>query len=257
MKKIIAKVVSVALIASMAFAFAGCGKKKLNTEGKLIMATNAEFEPYEFKDGNAIVGIDAEIAAALADKLGLELVIEDVAFDSIITGVQSGKYDMGMAGMTVTESRKKSVSFTDTYATGVQVIIVPEGSDITDADILCSGDYKVGVQQGTTGDIYMSDTPENGGVGEDMVTRYKSGNEAVLDLQKGGVDAVVIDNEPAKALVAANEGLKILETPFTEEDYAICVRLDNEELRDEINQALKELKEDGTIDAIVAKYIHA
>ena len=167
-------------------------------EGKLIMATNAFFPPYEYYEGEEIVGIDAEIAKAVADKLGLELVIEDVEFDSIIAGVQAGKYDIGCAGMTVTEDRLLSVNFSTSYATGVQAVIVLEGSEITDVDKLLEGDYKVGVQTGTTGDIYITDD-----IGEDRVERFAKGNDAVIALQSGKIDAVVIDNEPAKAFVAA------------------------------------------------------
>ena len=167
-------------------------------QGKLIMATNAFFQPYEYHEGDNIVGIDPEIAKAVADKLGLELVIEDVEFDSIIAGVQAGKYDIGCAGMTVTEDRLKSVNFSTPYATGVQSVIVVEGSEITDVDKLLDGNYKVGVQTGTTGDIYMTDD-----IGEDRVERFAKGNDAIIALQSGKIDAVVIDNEPAKAFVAA------------------------------------------------------
>ena len=222
------------------------------TAGKLTMATNATFPPYEFHEGDKIVGIDAE--KAIADKLGLELVIEDVAFDSIIAGVQSGKYDIGCAGMTVTEDRLKSVNFTTSYATGIQSIIVKEGSPIKTIDDLVKGKYKVGVQSGTTGDIYMSDA-ENGGVGEDRIDRYNNGNDAVVALLAGKIDAICIDNEPAKAYVAANKGLSILETPFTEEKYAIAVSKNNEALLNAINNALDELIKDGTIAKIVEKYI--
>jgi len=179
-----------------------------NAEGKeeLVMATNAYFPPYEFYDGGKIVGIDAEMAAAIADKLGMKLVIEDTEFGSIIGGVQTGKYDMGMAGMTVSEERLQSVNFSTSYATGVQVVIVPEGSEIATVDDLLNPEknYKVGVQQDTTGDIYMSSSYEDGGVGEANVVRYKSGNEAVQALITGKVDAVVIDQEPAKSYVATN-----------------------------------------------------
>ena len=224
------------------------------TAGKLIMATNATFPPYEYHEGDKIVGIDAEIAKAIADKLGLELVIEDVAFDSIIAGVQAGKYDIGCAGMTVTEDRLKSVNFSTSYATGIQSIIVKEGSPIKTIDDLVKGKYKVGVQSGTTGDIYMADA-ENGGVGEDRIDRYNNGNDAVVALMSGKVDAVCIDNEPAKAYVAANKGLTILETPFTEEKYAIAVNKSNEALLAAINKALEELTADGTIAKIIEKYI--
>ena len=230
---------------------------KTVTAGKLIMATNAFFPPYEYYEGDKIVGIDVEIATAVAEKLGLELVIEDVEFDSIIAGVQSGKYDIGCAGMTVTEDRLKSVNFSTPYATGIQSIIVAADSEITDIDMLLAGDYKVGVQSGTTGDIYMSSSVEDGGVGEERIERFAKGNDAVIALTSGKIDAVVIDNEPAKAFVAANAGLKILETPYTVEDYAMAINKDNVALKDAINQALKELTDDGTIAAIVNKYIPA
>ena len=253
MKNLLTKVVSAALIGAMGLALAGCAgsSNKLTVEdGKLIMATNAFFPPYEFYEGDKIVGIDQEIAAEVATRLGLELEIQDVEFDSIITGVQAGKYDIGCAGMTVTEDRLKSVNFTSPYATGIQVIIVADGSDIADADALIAGDYTVGVQQGTTGDIYMSDE-----VGDDRVERFNKGADAVLALTNGQVDAVVIDNEPANAFVEANEGLVILDTPYAIEDYAMCLNKDNEELLNKINDALKAMTDDGTIAAIIEKYI--
>lgn len=183
-------------------------KFQQNAEGKeeLVMATNAYFPPYEYYEGGEIVGIDAEMAAAIADKLDMKLTIVDTDFGAIIGGVQTGKYDMGMAGMTVTEERLESVNFSTSYATGVQVIIVAEGSEITTVDDLLNPEknYKVGVQQDTTGDIYLSSSYEEGGVGEGNVVRYKSGNEAVQALITGKVDAVVIDQEPAKSYVASN-----------------------------------------------------
>lgn len=257
MKNLLNKIIAVGLILTMGLAFASCSSKKDLTvqKGKLIMATNAYFPPYEYYEGDKIVGIDAEIAKAVADKLGLELEIQDVEFDSIIAGVQSNKYDIGMAGMTVTDERKQAVNFSSTYATGIQSIIVTEDSAITDIDSLLEGDYKVGVQQGTTGDIFMSSSTEDGGVGEERVVRFNKGNDAVLALASGKVDAVVIDNEPAKSFVEANEGLKILETPYAVEKYAMCLNKDNTELLDQINTALKELTDDGTIPAIIEKYI--
>ncbi len=253
MKNKFIKMVSIAMIACMGLAIASCGKKDKGmtiNEGKLVMATNAFFPPYEYYDGNDIVGIDAEIAGEVASRLGLELEIQDVEFDSIIAGIQSGKYDIGCAGMTVTEERLQSVNFTTPYATGIQSIIVAEGSEITDLDVLLDGDYVVGVQQGTTGDIYMSDE-----VGEDRVDRYNKGADAVLALINGNVDAVVIDNQPAQAFVAANEGLTILDTPYAVEDYAMAINKDNEELLAEVNRVLGEMQADGTIDAIIEKYI--
>lgn len=223
-------------------------------EGKLIMATNAFFPPYEFYDGDKIVGIDAEIAQAIADKLGLELVINDMEFDSIITNVKQGAADFGLAGMTVSEERLQEIDFSISYATGVQVVIVKEGSAITSIDDLYAegATYKVGVQLGTTGDIYATDD-----FGADRVVTYNKGNEAVMALTNGDIDCVIIDNEPAKAFVNANEGLVILEASYADEDYAACVAKGNEALLEAIDQAILELTEDGTIDAIVAKYIPA
>ena len=219
--------------------------------GKLIMATNAEFPPYEYHDGDAIVGIDAEIAKAIADELGMELEIEDIAFDSIIPEIVSGKADMGLAGMTVTEDRMQSVDFSDTYAKASQKIIVTEDSEIASPDDLKG--VIVGVQLGTTGDIYVSDLEADG----TTVERYSKGFEAVQALSQGKIDAVVIDGEPAKTFVAETEGLKILEESFTDEEYAIAVKKGNTELLEKINGALKTLKDNGTLDEIVAKYIKA
>ncbi len=230
--------------------FAACGDKEEPKEEKkvLVMATNAEFPPYEYYDGDKIVGIDAEVAQLIADKLGMELKIEDVAFDSIIPGVQAGKYDMGMAGMTVTEDRLKDVNFSDSYATGVQVVIVKDGGTIASLDDVAG--KKIGVQTNTTGDIYAS-----GDFGEENVVKYENGALAVEALKSGKVDCVIIDNEPAKAYVAANEGLKILETEYVEEDYAICFAKENTELQEKVNAALKELIADGSVKNVVDKYI--
>ena len=223
------------------------------TEGKLTMATNAFFPPYEYYEGEQIVGIDAEIAAAIAEKLGLELVIDNMEFGSIITAVSTGAADFGLAGMTVTEDRLKEINFSISYANGVQAVIVKEGSAITHVDDLYAEDatYKIGVQLGTTGDIYASD--EFG----DRVTPYSNGNEAVLALQSGDVDCVIIDNEPAKAFAAANEGLVVLDSTYADEDYAACVAKGNDALLKAIDQAIEELIMDGTIDSIIAKYIPA
>jgi len=219
--------------------------------GVLVMATNAEFPPYEYHDGGEIVGIDAEIAKAIAGELGMELEIEDIAFDSIIPEITSGKADMGLAGMTVTEDRKQSVDFSDTYAKASQKVIVKEDSEIASPDDLAG--KIVGVQLGTTGDIYVSDLEADG----TTVERYNKGFEAVQALSQGKIDAVVIDGEPANTFVAQTEGLKILEESFTDEEYAIAVKKGNTELLDKINGALKTLKENGTLDEIVAKYIKA
>ena len=255
-KKNLKKILGLVLLGAMVMGMmTACGssssKKNSNT---LVMATNATFPPYESVSGDDIVGIDVDIANAIAKKLGKKLKIEDVSFDSIIAGVQNDKYDFGMAGMTVTDERKKNVDFTESYAKAVQVVIVKEDSDIKSIDDISSKN-KIGVQQGTTGDIYASDTVENGGYGEDAVTKYNSGPDAVQALLSDKVDCVIIDNEPAKAYVAANQGLKILDSSFADEEYAICVKKGNSQLKNDINKALKELKDDGTIDKIVSKYI--
>ena len=223
----------------------------------LTMGTNAEFPPYEFYEGGAVTGIDAEIAAAIAEKLGLELTIEDMEFDSIISSVKSGKVDMGMAGMTVTEERLEEVNFTTSYATGVQVIIVPEDSEIASVDDLFAegASHTIGVQLSTTGDLYATWDIEDAGLG--TVDRYNKGADAVMALKNGQVDCVIIDNEPAKAFVAANEGLKILDTAYATEDYAICIAKENTELLEQVDGALQELIADGTVQSIIDKYISA
>ena len=225
--------------------------------GKLHMATNAAFPPYEMiSDNGGFEGIDVEIATLIAQKLGLELVVDDMEFGSVITSVQGGKSDIAMAGLTVTEERKQNVDFTESYATGVQVIIVPEGSDIQTVDDLANNKM-IGVQDGTTGYIYCSSPVEDGGYGEDHVTSYPNGAMAIEALKGGKVDAVVIDNEPAKAFVQANAGLKILDTEYIVENYAIGISKDNPGLRDAVNNALKELIADGSVQLIVDKYITA
>jgi len=256
MKKITKLICLILALCLTAICFAGCTSKD-NTQAPdtaedsvLKMATNAAFPPYEFKEGEKFVGIDVEIAEAIAEKLGSKLEVVDMEFDSIITSVQEGETDFGMAGMTVTDERKEQVDFTSSYATGVQSVIVKEDSTIASIDDLEG--KKIGVQLGTTGDFYATDD-----YGAENVTQYGKGADAVIALTGGDVDAVIIDNEPAKAFVAANEGLKILDTEYAVEDYAIAVKKGNTELLDKINGALEALAADGTIDNIVAKYINA
>ena len=225
--------------------------------GKLHMSTNAEFPPYEMLDdsGNPI-GIDVEVAAAIAEKLGLELVVDNMGFDAALLAVQNGQSDIAMAGITVTEDRLAKMDFTDSYATGVQVVIVKEGSDVTMDNL---GDYMIGTQLGTTGYIYASDTPENGGYGEDHVIGFETGAVAVQALVSGQVDAVIIDNLPAQEYVKANaaNNLTLLEGTWVEEDYAIALQKGNVALMEAVNGALNELKADGTFQNIVDKYITA
>ena len=219
--------------------------------GKLIMSTNAAFPPYEMTtDSGEFEGIDIETAQAIADKLGLELQIDDMDFDAALLAVQQGKADMVMAGVTVTDERQNVMDFTDSYATGIQSIIVKEDSDIASVDDLAG--KKIGTQRGTTGYLYCSDD-----FGDENVVAYDDGLTAVQMLNNGQVDCVVIDNAPAKEFIAANPGLKLLDTAYVEESYAIGVGKGNAELKDAINTALEELKADGTLQAIVDKYITA
>ncbi|MDY4880692.1 MAG: ABC transporter substrate-binding protein [Gemmiger sp.] len=219
--------------------------------GKLIMATNATFPPYEMTtDAGDFEGIDVEIAGAIAEKLGLELQIDDMDFDAALLSVQQGKADIVMAGVSVTEDRLLVMDFSDSYATGIQSIIVPEDSDIASADDLAG--HMIGCQCGTTGYIYCSDD-----FGDESVTAYDNGLTAVQALVNGQVDCVVIDNAPAQEFVAANPGLKILDTSYVEEEYAIGMGKGNTAMLEAVNGALADLKEDGTIQAIVDKYISA
>ena len=274
MKKI-TKIFVAVLAVSLLFSLAACGTGNTDSdadvpdnltttegefttveEGVLHMATNAAFPPYEMiSDDGGFEGIDVEIATLIAEKLGLELVVDDMDFGSVITAVQTGKSDIAMAGLTVREDRLQYVDFTDSYATGVQVVVVKEDSDIAAIDDLEG--KMIGTQEATTGYIHCSDTPENGGYGEDHVNAYTNGATAIQALLDGKVDCVVIDNEPAKAFVEANKGLKILDTEFAVEDYAIGVSKENTALKDAVNAALKELIADGTVQNIIDKYITA
>ena len=229
-------------------------------EGKLIMSTNAQFPPYEMVadgegfNGTGFEGIDVEIASAIADKLGLELQIDDMEFDSALLAVQNNTADVMLAGLSYSEERDEVLDFTDSYATGVQVVIVKEGSDVTMDNL---GEKMIGTQRGTTGYIYASDTPENGGYGEDHVLAYDNGATAVQALMNDQIDAVIIDEAPANEFVAANEGLTILPGNWVEEDYCAAVDEGNTELLNAIDTALQELIQDGTVEEILSKYITA
>ena len=231
-------------------------------EGKLIMSTNAQFPPYEMVadgegfNGTGFEGIDIEIASAIADKLGLELVIDDMEFDSALLAVQNNAADVMLAGLSYSEDRDQVMDFSDSYATGIQSVIVKEGSEVTMDNL---GDYMIGTQRGTTGYLYASDTPENGGYGEDHVIGYDNGATAVKELINGTIDAVIIDNAPAQEYVSANAdaGLTILDGAWVEEQYCAAVDEGNEALLNAINTALNELIEDGTVQTIIDKYITA
>lgn len=242
MKKFLGIVTSILMVMMLA----ACGSNK----NELVMATNAEFPPYEYHEGDAIVGIDVEICKAIAEEMGKTLVIEDMQFDSVITSVQTGKADLGAAGLTVTEDRLKNINFSESYATAAQVIIVPTGSDIASPDDLEG--KRIGVQLGTTGDIYAED------IADATIERYNKGFEAVQALLQGKIDAVIIDNEPAKVYVEQNpDTLIVVDEAFTYEEYAIAISKENTQLLDDVNAAIKKLKESGKLDEIVNKYISA
>ncbi len=280
MKKIISLALAALLVCGM---FAGCGSTAEETkapettpaaaettaaaeapaeaafttieEGKLIMSTNAAFPPYEMvADDGSFMGIDVEVAGAIAAKLGLELVVDDMDFNAALLAVQQNKSDIVMAGVSVTEDRKMVMNFSDSYATGVQVVIVKEGSDVTMDNL---GEKMIGCQMANTGYIYASDTPENGGYGEDHVVAYDNGASAVQALLNGQLDCVIIDSAPAAEYVAANPGLTLLEGNWVEEAYAIGLNKDNTALTEAVNTALAELIADGTVQSIVDKYISA
>ena len=263
MKKFVALLLAVLMVASLC----ACGQKDTQTDtqtgsdiktvtaGKLTMSTNATFPPYESVaddgkgyEGTGFEGIDIEIAYALAQKLGLELVVDDMEFESALSAVQTGKSDIVAAGVTVTPDRLNTMCFTDSYANGVQVVIVKEGSDIKSIDDLEG--KKIGTQRGTTGYKYCTED-----YGEDSVVAFDDGATAVQNLLAGKVDCVVIDSAPAQEYVKANAGLTILDTEYTNEDYAIGLGKDNTALQEALNKALAELKADGTIQSIIDKYI--
>lgn len=264
MKKLISAILTLSLLCTST-TLSGCSTKNSD---ELVMATNATFPPYEYLDENGnFVGIDIEIGQAIADKLGKKLVVKDMKFDDVISGVEENKYDFGMAALTVNEDRKARVNFSNTYANGVQVVIVKADSEFASykefykdfgndgiPTSLKSG-IKIGVQKDTTGDSYSSDSFINWGFGEENVKRYDSGELAIEALLSDDVTAVIIDNEPAKAFLSKYDGLKILEGAYADEDYAVIVAKQNNELLGKINNAISELKNDGTLDNIINKYI--
>lgn len=225
----------------------------------LVMGSSIDFAPYEYYDDDTgeIVGIDVEIVQAVAEKLGYEIEIVDMQFDSIIAAVVSGKVDFGMSGFTITEERKQSVDFSIPYTTAKQSVIVPEGSAIATVDDLLSGEntYRIGVQLGTTGDLFITDDIELNGLSH-SVERFNKAPDAIVALNSGKVDCVIIDDQVAVNFVNSNEGLSILDTAYALEEYAICFAKGSE-LVDAFNGALEELSADGTIQSILDKYISA
>ena len=255
------KLFAVLLAAMMLLAMVACGNDTSDPTPTpdptpdtktLYMATEVPFAPYEYYDGDKLVGIDVDVANAIAEKLGMKLEVVDIAFDSIVSGVQAGKYDMGMAGMTVNEERLEKVNFSDSYATGIQVVIVKEGGKVKSLDDMAADGVVIGTQSGTTGFLFASED-----FGDEKVKGFAKTTDAVEALKNGQVDCVMLDNEPAKALVAANPdaGLSILDTAYANEDYAIAINKQNTDLLNQINAALAELKADGTLQGIIDKYI--
>jgi len=252
MKKFLSLVLSIVMILGLV----ACAQKAATTTAsadgtatKLVMCTNAEFPPYEYKDGGKFMGIDVECAKLIGEKLGVEVEILDIAFDSLIPTVMSGKADFAMAGMTVTEDRKESVDFTHTYQKAVQAIVVPIDSTISSANSLEG--KKIGVQTGTTGDIYCS-----GDFGDAAVERYSKIIDGFQAMKSGKIDAVVVDDQVASAIVEQDStAFKILETAYAEEEYAIAVKKGNTDLLNKLNSVIDEIKSNGELQAIVSKYI--
>ena len=254
MKKFIAMMLAVMMVVGMT-ACSSSNKAKTANDGVLTMATNAQFPPYEYYEGDTITGIDVDIANAIAEKLGLTLNVEDMEFDSVIESVKGGKADIGMAGITVTAEREEAVDFTTSYATATQVIVVAEDNDtiagtnddlaLVDADGNVLEGTVIAVQRNTTGDLYAT------------WNRYSKHADAIQAVLTGKADCVILDNEPAKVFVSETEGLKMLEAEYVEEQYAIAMSKDNKELYDAVNGALEELIKDGTVKTIVDKYISA
>ncbi len=245
MKKNIIKMLNLVVATALVLGtFVGCASKK---DAGIVMGTNAEFEPFEYREGDEIVGFDVEIAKLFAQKKGTELRIEDMAFDTLTLAVESGKIDFIAAGMSVTEERKTQVDFSDPYFTSKQMIVInSDNTEISSNEDLVG--KKIGVQLGTTGDIYAS------GIENAEIVAYDKGTMAILDLKNKKVDAVIIDAEPAKRFVVGQSDIKVLDTPFVEEEYAIAVKKGNAELLKDINAFLKEIKENGEYDEIYSKF---
>ncbi len=253
MKKVLSLVLSLGLILSLVACSNSSASSNAGSDAsdakKLIMCTNAEFPPYEFKEGGEFAGIDVECARLIGSKLGYEVEILDIAFDSLIPTVMSGKADFAMAGMTVTEDRLKNIDFTHTYQTAVQTIVVPSDSSIKSADDL--SDKKIGVQTGTTGDIYCT-----GDFGDAALARYPKIIDGFQAMKAGKVDACVVDDQVAKSIVASDSGsFKILETAYANEEYAIAVKKGNTELLNKLNGVIDEIKSNGELKKIIDKYI--
>lgn len=258
MKKLLCLVLSI----TMALSAIACGTKNSSENAassnnqstttaskKLVMCTNAEFPPYEYHDGSNIIGIDIDIIKKIGEMKGFEVEIMDIAFDACIPAVMNSKADFAMSGMTVTEDRKENVDFTHTYQTAIQNVIVPSDSTIKTIEDLKG--KKIGVIEGYTGDLYATED-----FGEEYISRYHKNTDGFQSLKSGRIDAFIIDDQVAKALVAEDGGdYKILDSAYALEEYAIAVKKGNKEILDMLNSAIDEMKSNGELQKIIDKYI--
>lgn len=222
----------------------GCNKKD---ENQLVMVTEAGFAPYEYYENGEVVGVDVDIAREIAKYLGKTLVVKDIAFDSIINEVKTGKADFGAAGISYSEDRAKNVDFSINYAVSKQVVIVNNNSSITNVNEI--GNKKIAVQLGSIADTFVTERYKNANV-----VRQKKYLAAIEDLKTGKVDCVVMDELPAKEIVSKNEGIKILDGSLTNDSYGMVVKKGNKELLDAINTVLQRLKDEGKIDEFIIKH---
>ena len=222
----------------------GCTKKN---ENQLVMVTEAGFAPYEYYENGEVVGVDVDIAREIAKYLGKTLVVKDIAFDSIINEVKTGKADFGAAGISYSDDRAKNVDFSINYAISKQVVIVNNNSSITNVNGISN--KKIAVQLGSIADTFVTEKYKNANV-----VRQKKYLAAIEDLKTGKVDCVVMDELPAKEIVSKNEGIKILDGSLTNDSYGMVVKKGNKELLDAINIVLQKLKDEGKIDEFIIKH---
>ena len=225
------------------FLCTGCS----NREEKLIMVTEASFAPYEYYSDGKIVGVDVDIASEIAKEMGKKLVVKDVAFDSIIHEVKSGKADIGVAGISFSEERAKQVDFSVNYTTSKQVVIVRKNSKINDVSEI--NNKRIAVQLGSVADLYVSEEYDN-----KNIIRQKKYLAAIQDLKDNKVDCVVMDELPAKQIVSENNDIRILDEALAEDNYGIIVDKGNTELLEVINRVINRLKEKGKIDEYVLRH---
>lgn len=254
------RAISVAAALSLVLIFpTGCSKNAAGSvasgasaaasgSAKLTVATNAEFEPFEYMEGKKIVGIDVDISTAIAKDMGKTLEVNNMDFDSVIPAITTGKFDLGVAGISKTPDREKSVDFSEPYYTAKNVIIIKDTNTAVTGKASLKG-KKIAVQKGTTGDDLATSV-----TGDANVDRFDASADAILELKNGRADAVIIDSFPAAKFVKANPGLKILSESFDSEQYCIAVKKGNTALLSEVNKVIEKLKSDGELDKIVKNY---